>query len=60
MKKKYITPVVKSYMVAPMQVIAASPQSFDIVDDETDTYDPVNTFSIRQAWSADADLEDED
>lgn len=60
MKKKYITPVVKSYMVAPMQVIAASPESFDIVDDENETYDPVNTFSIRQTWSADTDLENED
>lgn len=57
-KKTYMAPEVKTFMLEPLQVIAASDPKIQIVEDEE--YNPTQTFSIHQTWSSSSDLEDED
>ena len=58
-KKTYMAPEVKTFMLEPLQVIAASPEApkVNIVEDEE--YNPTQTFSIHQNWT-NSDMEDED
>lgn len=53
-----MAPEVKTFMLEPLQVIAASDPKIQIVEDEE--YNPTQTFSIHQTWSSSSDLEDED
>ena len=57
-KKTYMAPEVKTFMLEPLQVIATSDPTVQIVEEEE--YNPTQTFSIHQTWTTSSDLEDED
>lgn len=60
MKKLYITPTSNTFRVEPMQMLASSPISADIIKDEDKAIDPSSAFSTGRSWSSDNWTADED
>lgn len=52
MKLTYITPASRAINLEPMQMLAASDRTVNIVDDENKSLDPTASFSEGKGWSS--------
>lgn len=52
MKLTYITPASRVINLAPMQMLAASTNSVNIVDDDSKAIDPTTSFSKEKSWNS--------
>ena len=52
MKLTYITPASRVINLAPMQMLAASTNSVNIVDDDSKAINPNASFSNEKSWNS--------
>ena len=52
MKLTYITPASRAINFEPMQMLAASDRTVNIVNDESKSIDPTTSFSEGKGWSS--------
>lgn len=52
MKLTYITPASRAINLEPMQMLAASGPTVNIVNDESKSIDPTTSFSEGKGWSS--------
>lgn len=60
MKLTYITPASRVINLAPMQMLAASNGTVNIVNDDSQAIDPGNSFSNEKGWNSESWSTDED
>lgn len=60
MKLTYITPASRVINLAPMQMLAASDGTVNIVNDESQAIDPSKSFSNEKGWKSESWSTDED